>query len=94
MKIYLVNGIDELYGSPSPDCRTIKAFKDRDKAQDFLADCGFAYEQWDKASPKEVDNDDVNAENWHNHCSKHPFYSEDDGHMPTAFELVEVEFEE
>lgn len=87
MKIYSVIGIDKLNDCELTNARTIKAFSDQRKAMDFVSDCFAKFQEWDNQCP-----DSSDEKEWEVFCQKHPFY--DYGHMPTAFLLEEVEFDQ
>ena len=73
MKIYIVTGVDETpVRLEELNVCVMKAFDSQQKAHDFMADCGFEVEQWEKSIPALGDDDDVNQANWHKHCEIHP----------------------
>lgn len=92
MKIYIVSSFDEQFDGEGHSARIMKAFSDESKAHDFMADCGFELEQWEKTIPEEVDNEDFYQTKWDEHCAKHPF-SFHDGYMATGFFCQEMDVE-
>jgi hypothetical protein len=92
MKIYIVISLDAEYQGEGMNTRPLKAFADEQEAHEFMADCGFELEQWEKSLPAEVEDDEVNSANWHKHCEKHPFNS-DGWYRATGFFCQEMELE-
>ena len=95
MTIYIVTAYDEdlisLRGE-GQNVSILKAFDSQQKAHDFMADCGFELEQWEKSIPAEVEDDEVNSANWHKHCEIHPI-AEKYGVFATTFFCHEIEVE-
>lgn len=96
MKIYIVTSFDEMHGTlggeTGHNSRIMKAFDSEEKAHEFMAECGYQLEQWEKTLPTNVEDEDINQANYHAHCEKHPFV-EDGGYFATGFECHAIELE-
>jgi hypothetical protein len=90
-QIYIVHSIDE--DQPfTNDCEKIKilkVFAKESDAHEFMAECGYQLEQWNKDNPgpHEIDFDDPD---WRTNDLNHPF-SFDDGHVSTGFTCTAYE---
>jgi hypothetical protein len=91
-EIYIIQSADEMGNNPGAPTHILKAFTDRENAMEYIAECGYQVEQYNKKLPKEVEDDDQNKENWDEWCHNHPFCFED-GSIGTSFELVTIELE-
>lgn len=95
MTIYIVTAYDEdllLLGGEGKNVSILKAFDSQQKAHDFMADCGFELERWEKAMPAEVDDDKVNSANYHKHFETHPMKAKY-GIYATTFFCHQIEVE-
>jgi len=91
-QIYIIQSIDELENNPGSKTRILKAFHNKDDAMEYIAECGYQVEQYNKQLPEETGDDEKDTQSWDNWCHNHPFYYED-GSIGTTFELIEIELE-
>jgi hypothetical protein len=84
-QIYIIHSVDEdqPFANDLERIKIMKVFGNEADAHEYMAECGYQLEQWQKANP-EPQMIDFNDPDWKEKGDGHPFEFED-GHRSTGF---------